>query len=99
MSMTRPKNYEVPLSPDDAYQVTLLVNAEMTKNVLLQFNQGGDKLSKYRRNLLNKMDNLIELLNQTYEGHVPPSLKPRYDNYYMTSEAAMNTLLKGYRAK
>lgn len=97
MSITRPKNYEVPLTPEDAYQVTLLVNAEMTKNVLLQFNQGGDKLSKYRRNLLQKMDNLIELLNQTYEGHVPERFKPRYDNYYMTCEASMNTLLKGYR--
>lgn len=97
MSMTRPKNYEVPLSPDDAYQVTLLVNAEMTKNVLLQFNQGPGAVQKYRRNLLKKLDNLIESLNQTYQGHVPPELKPRYDIYYQTCEASMNTLLKGYR--
>ena len=54
MSMSRPKNYELPLNAEEAFQVTLLVNAEMTKNVMLDFNQGDDKKSKYRRNLLKK---------------------------------------------
>jgi len=99
MSMTRPKNYEQPLSPDDAYQVTLLVNAEMTKNVMMQFNMSDDKLSKYRRNLLNKMDNLIECINQSYKGYVPDDFKARAEIYYNTMETSMNTLLKGYRVK
>ena len=99
MSMSRPKNYELPLNAEEAFQVTLLVNAEMTKNVMLDFNQGDDKKSKYRRNLLKKMDSLIECINQSYKGHVPDSFKNRAEIYYNTMEASMNTLLKGYRAK
>jgi len=99
MSMSRPQNYERPLNAEEAFQITLLVNAEMTKNVMLQFNTGDDKLSKYRRNLLKKMDNLIEVINQSYKGHVPDAFKARAEIYYDTAEASMNTLLKGYRAK
>ena len=99
MSMTRPQNYEQPLSAEEAFQITLLVNAEMTKNVMMDFNKGDDKKSKYRRNLLKKMDNLIECINQSYKGHVPDSFKARAELYYTTMEASMNTLLKGYRAK
>ena len=99
MSMTRPDNYERPLTPDEAFQITVLVNAEMTKNVIMQFNTGDDKVSKYRRNLLKKMDNLIECINQSYKGHVPGSFKERAEIYYNTMEVSMNTLLKSYRAK
>ena len=99
MSMTRPNNYERALTPDEAFQITLLVNAEITKNVMLQFNTGNDKVSKYRRNLLKKMDNLIEAINQTYKGHVPESFKQRAEIYYNTMEVSMNTLLKSYRVK
>ena len=99
MSMTRTKNYDHILTAEEAFQVTLLVNAEMTKNVLSDRNANTlGIIGKRRRNLLKKLDNLIEAINQTYMGQVPENFRARAEIYYTTTEAAMNTLLKGYRA-
>lgn len=99
MSMTITKNNERPLTPEEAFQVTLLVNAEMTKNVLADRNANEPgAIGKRRRNLLKKLDSLIEAINQTYAGHVPQNFLKRAETYYLTTEAAMNTLMKGYKA-
>lgn len=87
------------LTPEEAFQVTLLVNAEMTKNILIDRNKNElGIVAKRRRNLLKSLDNIIEAINQTYKGKVPESFMKRAETYYMTTEAAMTTLLRGYKA-
>lgn len=87
------------LTPEEAFQVTLLVNAEMTKNILIDRNKNElGIVAKRRRNLLKSLDNIIEAINQTYKGKVPESFMKRAETYYVTTEAAMTTLLKGYKA-
>ena len=98
MSMTHTGS-DKPLSAEEAFQVTLLVNAEMTKNVLMDRNQWTQGvIGKRRRNLLKKLDGLVEEINQTYKGKMPENFIKRAETYYQTTEAAMSTLLKGYKA-
>jgi len=99
MSMSH-SGSDTMLTADEAFEVTLLVNAEMTKNILAQRNQFTEGIiGKRRRNLLKSLDSLIECINQTYKGKVPESYIQRAEVYYKTTEAAMNTLLKGYKAQ
>jgi hypothetical protein len=87
------------LTPDEAFDITLLVNAEMTYQVLTKRNANTEgHIGKRRRNLLKSLGNIVESINQTYKGQVPESFIKRAETYYLTTEAAMNTLLKGYKA-
>jgi hypothetical protein len=87
------------LTANEAYDITLLVNAEMTCRELMKRNQFTEgQIGKRRRNLLKSLDNIIECINQTYKGDVPESFIDRAKTYYMTTEAAMTTLLRGYKA-
>lgn len=98
MSMTHTGSNDL-LSAEEAFQIALLVNAEMTKNVLMERNQHAlGQIGKRRRNLLKKLDSLIEAINQTYKGRFPENFIKRAEVYYTTTEAAMTSLLKGYKA-
>lgn len=98
MSMTHTGSDKY-LTPEEAFQITLLVNAEMTKNILRERNANTEgHLGKRRRNLLKSLDNIIEAINQTYKGQVPENFMKRAETYYMTTEAAMTALLRGYKA-
>ncbi len=86
------------LTPDEAFDITLLVNAQMTCSILQQRNQHLEgHLGKRRRNLLKSLDNIVECINQTYKGSVPEGFIKRAETYYLSSELAMNALLKGYK--
>lgn len=88
-----------PLSADEAFQVTLLVNAEMTSSILRDRNQWTEGvIGKRRRNLLKRLDSLIEEINQTYKGRLPDNFIKRAEVFYLGVEAGMNTLLKGYKS-
>ena len=91
---------ERDLTPDEAFDITLLVNAEMTYQVLLKRNADTTgQLGKRRRNLLKSLGNIVEAINQTYKGQVPESFIKRAEVYYTTTELAMTALLKGYKSK
>jgi len=97
MSMTHTGSDD-DLTADEAFDITLLVNAEMTYRIIMQRNQFLEgHLGKRRRNLLKSLGSIVEAINQTYKGQVPKSFIARAETYYLTSEAAMNTLLKGYK--
>ena len=97
MSMTHTGSDRI-LTADEAFDITLLVNAEMTKNLLLESNKDTQgNVGKRRRNLLKSLDNIIECINQTYKGSLPENFIKRAEVYYMSSEAAMTALLKSYK--
>jgi len=98
MSMTHTGSNDI-LSPEDAFQVAILVNAEMAKNVLMDRNQHtAGILGKRRRNLIKSLDSLIEAINQTYKGRFPEEFIKRAETYYTTTEAAMTTMLKAFKS-
>lgn len=97
MSMTH-TGVDRDLTPDEAFDITLLVNAEMTYQELTKRNANTEgHIGKRRRNLLKSLGSIVEAINQTYKGSVPESFIKRAETYYMTTELAMNTLLKGYK--
>jgi hypothetical protein len=99
MSMTH-SGVDQYLTADEAFDITLLVNAEMTYQVLAKRNANTEgRIGKRRRNLLKSLNNIVEAINQTYKGQVPESFIKRAETYYITTELAMNTLLKGYKNK
>lgn len=98
MSMTHTGG-EGYLTADEAYDITLLVNAEMTCRELRKRNQFIEgAIGKRRRNLLKSLDSIVECINQTYKGDVPENFIKRAETYYLSCEASMSTLLKGYKA-
>jgi len=98
MSMTHTGSDRM-LTAEEAFQVTLLVNAEMTKNILAERNATTPGIiGKRRRNLLKSLDSLIEAINQTYKGKIPEGFIKRAETYYTSCELSMNALLKGYKA-
>jgi hypothetical protein len=87
------------LPAEDAFQVTLLASAEAIKNVLIDRNKWAEGvIGKRRRNLLKSLDSIIEAINHTYKGKLPENFVKRAETYYITTETAMTTLLKGYKA-
>ena len=96
--MSKPQTLDL-LPAEDAFQVTLLASVEAVKNVLVDRNQHTDGvIGKRRRNLLKSLHNLIECINHTYTGQLPENFVKRAETYYITTEAAMTTLIKGYKA-
>lgn len=90
--------YNQNLTPEEAFQVTLLLTAEIAKNVLIDRNKDALGLvAKQRRKLLSKLNGVIEEINQTYKGTVPDNFVTRSEIFHKTIEAAMNTLLKSYK--
>jgi hypothetical protein len=87
-----------PMTAEDAFDITLLVTCEIVKNVLLERTTGQDKVSRYRRGMLKKMDNIIEEVNRTYAGYLPDSFQNKAERYHKMIEADMNYLLKGYKS-
>ena len=96
--MSKPQTLDL-LPAEDAFQVTLLASVEAVKNVLIDRNQSTEGvIGKRRRNLLKSLHNLIECINHTYAGKLPDNYIKRAETYYTTTEAALTTLLKGYKA-
>lgn len=83
-----------PLSPDDAFDISLLVTCEITKNLLAERHSGHEK----RRYYLDRMDKDIEGLNRTYSGYLPDSFQAKAEKFYRRVEADLNALLKDYHA-
>lgn len=84
-----------PLTPEEAFQITLLVMAEIAKNLLLDRNTTHAK----RLYWLEKLDKDIEALNRTYEGYLPEQFQNKAERFYRMIETDIEHLLKGYTTK
>lgn len=84
-----------PLSAEDAFQVTLLVAAEITKNILKDRNPNNEK----RQYWLDRLDRDIEALNRTYSGYLPDSFQNKAERFYRMVETDINYLLNHYKEK
>jgi len=83
-----------PLSPEEAFDITLLVSCEITKNILRQRNSTHTK----RQYWLDKLDKDVEGLNKTYAGYLPDDFQAKAERFYRMLETDINYLLKGYKA-
>lgn len=81
-----------PLTAEEAFEVTLLVSAEITKNILKDRNPGHPK----RKYWLDKLDKDIEGINRTYSGFLPDNFQARAEKFYKMLEIDIQFLLKGY---
>lgn len=81
------------LTADEAFEVTLLVSAEIMKNILKDRNPQHEK----RNYWLDKIDKDIEGINRTYEGYLPENFQGRAEKFYRMLEADIQFLLKGYK--
>lgn len=86
-----------PMSPEDAFAVTLLVTCEITKNILLQRLSSDPKTRKKQLYYLERMDKDIEGLNATYSGYLPENFQNAAEKYHKMIEVDMNNLLKHYK--
>jgi len=82
------------LNPEEAFDITLLVMAEISKNILLDRNSKHEK----RKYWIGKLDKDIEGINKTYAGYLPDYFQVRAEKFYKDMERLFNKLLKDYRA-
>ena len=94
MSMEQHEQINIPLSPDDAFDISLLVTCEITKNLLAQRHTNHSKRKYY----LDRMDKDIEGINRTYSGYLPDSFQSKAERFYRNVEADLNGLLRDYHA-
>lgn len=83
-----------PLTPDEAFDISILVTCEIAKNLLASRHAGHEKRAYY----LERMDKDIEGLNRTYNGYLPDSFQSKAERFYRHVEADLNALLKDYHA-
>lgn len=86
-----------PVTPDDAFAITLLVTCEITKNILLKRLSEDSKIRKKQLYYLDRMDKDIEGLNATYPGYLPDNFQNAANKYHKMIEVDMNNLLKAYK--
>jgi hypothetical protein len=92
----------IPMTPDDAFAVTLLVTCEITKNVLLDRCSRGSidrRTLEKRIYYLERMCKDIEGLNATYPGYLPDNFQNTAKKYHKMVEVDINNLLKAYKGE
>ena len=88
-----------PMTPEDAFCVTLLVTCEITKNILLGRLSSNKKIREKQMYYLERMNKDIEGLNATYPGYLPDNFQNSAERYHRNIEIDMQSLLKHYKGE
>lgn len=94
----RTVNLTVPLSGEDAFQVTLLATCQASILAMQQrLHKAPNKQIREKREYwLERLHRDIEAINATFDGYVTKEFENKFKKYQKWVEVDMNSLLKDF---